>query len=140
MSIFGRQGFMRQRRGVVALFVSSVLMCSIGLLAQSKDEKKRDDAQKKEIQSVVKFVDDAAAGQPASNDLDLKWVHEDVLKAQGNKEYVPFTITIDPSKTSGDRVAFYGRVVAKNGAAPPEAAPAAGKKDDKKKDDKKKSD
>jgi hypothetical protein len=131
---------MRQRRGVIALFVSSVLMCSIGLLAQSKDEKKRDDAQKKEIQSVVKFVDDAAAGQPAANDLDLKWMHEDVLKAQGNKEYVPFTVSIDPSKMSGDRVAFYWRVVEKGGAPAATEAAAAGKKDDKKKDDKKKSD
>jgi hypothetical protein len=132
---------MTKRRGVVALFVSSVLACSITLLAQSKDEKKKDDAQKKEIQSVVKFVDDAAAGQPAPNDLSLAWVREDVLKAQGNKEYVPFTVQLDPTKMSGDRVAFYWRVVAKNGAA--EAAPAAApdaKKDDKKKDDKKKSD
>jgi hypothetical protein len=130
---------MKQRRRVFALFVSSVLACSIGLLAQSKDEKKRDDAQKKEIQSVVKFVDDAAAGQPASNDLDLKWVREDVLKAQGNKEYVPFTVSIDPTKMSGDRVAFYWRVVSKSGAAPAETA-ASGKKDDKKDEKSKKAD
>jgi hypothetical protein len=132
---------MRQRRGVVALFVSSVLVCSIGLLAQGKDDKKKDDAQKKEIQSVVKFVDDAAAGQPASNDLSLTWVREDVLKAQGNKEYVPFTVSLDPTKMSGDRVAFYWRVVAKSAAPAAEAAPAgkADKKDDKK-DDKKKDD
>jgi outer membrane biosynthesis protein TonB len=132
---------MTQRRAMFALFLSSVVVCSIGLLAQGKDEKKKDDAQKKEIQSVVKFVDDAAAGQPASNDLDLKWVREDVLKAQGNKEYVPFTISIDPSKVAGDRVAFYWRVVSKNPAAPPaEPAPPAGKNDKKdkdKKDDKK---
>jgi hypothetical protein len=129
---------MKQRRGVFALCVSGVLVGSIGLLAQGKDEKKRDDAQKKEIQGVVKIVDDAAAGQPAPNDLSLTWVREDVLKAQGSKEYVPFTVSIDPSKIAGDKVAFYWRVVARNGAAP-EAAPApAGKKDDKKKDDKNK--
>jgi hypothetical protein len=118
-----------------------VLVCSIGLLAQGKDDKKKDDAQKKEIQSVVKFVDDAAAGQPASNDLSLTWVREDVLKAQGNKEYVPFTVSLDPTKMSGDRVAFYWRVVAKSAAPAAEAAPAgkADKKDDKK-DDKKKDD
>jgi len=128
---------MKQRRGVFALVMSGALVCSIGLLAQSKDEKKRDDAQKKEIQSVVKVVDDAAAGQPAPNDLSLAWVREDVLKAQGNKEYVPFTIAIDPSKVGGDKVAFYWRVVSKSPAAAPEAAAVAnGKKDDKKKDDK----
>jgi hypothetical protein len=128
---------MKQRRRVVTLVTSCVLVCSIGLLAQSKDEKKRDDAQKKEIQSVVKIVDDAAAGQPAPNDLSLTWVREDVLKAQGNKEYVPFTIAVDPSKITGDKVAFYWRVVSKNGAVtePPPAA-TTGKKDDKKKDDK----
>jgi hypothetical protein len=128
---------MRQRRRVLGVLVAGVLMCSVGLLAQNKDEKKRDDAQKKEIQSVVKFVDDAAAGQPAANDLDLKWVREDVLKAQGNKEYVPFTVSLDPTKMSSDRVAFYWRVVAKS-TAPTADAAAAGKKDDKKKDDKSK--
>jgi len=126
---------MKQRRGVVALFVSSVLACSVGLLAQAKDDKKKDDAQKKEIQSVVKFVDDAAAGQPAPNDLSLAWVREDLLKAQGNKEYIPFTVSLDPSKISGDRVAFYWRVVSKS-TAPAAEPPAAAKKDDKKKDDK----
>src|SRR6185295_7876069 len=127
---------MKQRRGVFALFVSIVLMSSIGLFAQNKDDKKRDDAQKKEIQNIVKLVDDAAtAGQAAANDLSLTWLREDVLKAQGNKEYVPFTVSVDPSKVTGDKVAFYWRVVAKGAAAPePAAAPPAGKKDDKKDD------
>src|SRR4051794_32913719 len=127
---------MKQRRGVFALFMSIVLVSSIGLFAQNKDDKKRDDAQKKEIQNIVKIVDDAAAGQPAANDLSLTWLREDVLKAQGNKEYVPFTVTVDPSKVTGDRIAFYWRVVAKGGSPTPEAAAPAGKKDDKKKDDK----
>ena len=60
---------MKQRRGVFAFFVSIGLVSSIGLFAQNKDDKKRDDAQKKEIQNIVKFVDAAAAGQPAANDL-----------------------------------------------------------------------
>jgi hypothetical protein len=128
---------MKQRRGVFALFVAIVLVSSIGLFAQNKDDKKRDDVQKKEIQNIVKIVDDAAAGQPAANDLSLTWLREDVLKAQGNKEYVPFTVSVDPSKLMGDRVAFYWRVVSKSAAAAPEPAPAPGaKKDDKKKDDK----
>jgi len=125
---------MKQRRGVFALFVSIVLASSIGLFAQNKDDKKRDDQQKKEIQNIVKIVDDAAAGQPALNDLSLAWLREDVLKAQGNKEYVPFTVSIDPSKVSGGTLAFYWRVVSKSTAPVPEAA--AGKKDDKKDKDK----
>src|SRR3954463_16735655 len=129
---------MKQRRGMFALLVSIVLASSIGLFAQNKDDKKRDDAQKNEIQNIVKLVDDAAAaGQAAANDLSLTWLREDVLKAQGNKEYVPFTVSVDPSKVTGDKIAFYWRVVAKNGAPAPDPAAAAGaKKDDKKKDKK----
>jgi hypothetical protein len=121
---------------VVALFFSAS-----GIIAQKKDEKKQDEAQKKETQNVVKFVDDVAAGQPAPNDLSVAWVREDLLKAQGNKQYVPFTVSVDASKVTGGTVAFYWRVVAKGGAAP-EAAPQKkdDKKDDKKDKDKKKSD
>jgi hypothetical protein len=63
-------------------------------------------------------------------------VREDFLKALGNKEYVPFTVAIDPSKLNGAAtVAFYWRVVPHAEAA---AAPApAQKKDDKKDKDKK---
>src|SRR5256885_7001615 len=132
---------MRQRRRVFPLFALMVLVSSTMLLAQatppSKDEKKKSDAQNKEIQNIVKIVDGIAAGQPAPNDLSLTWVREDVLKAQGNKEYVPFTITIDASKMSGNTVAFYWRVVNKNA---PAAAPADAKKDEKKDEKNKKSD
>jgi hypothetical protein len=123
---------MKHRRGLIAV-LGVTLTLSAAVSAQ-KDEKKQSDAQKKEIQNIVKIVDGVASGQPAPNDVDLKWVHEDMLKAQGNKEYVPFTVSVDPSKITGN-VALYWRVVAKDGGA---AAAAAGqKKDDK---DKKKSD
>jgi hypothetical protein len=128
---------MTQRRAALALSVLVVVASSNALLGQSKDEKKKDEAQKKEIANIVKIVDEGgAAGQAAANDLSLAWVREDVLKAQGNKQYVPFTVQIDPSKVSGQNVALYWRVVAKNPAA---AEPAAGgKKDDKDKDKAKK--
>jgi len=116
------------RRGILAVLLVS-LTSSPTLLAQ---QKKQTDAQKKEIQGIVKIVDGIAAGQPAPNDIGLTWVREDVLKAQGNKEYVPFTVAIDPSKVSGN-VALYWRVVSKDAAA---AAPPPAAKDDKKKDDK----
>jgi hypothetical protein len=118
------------RRGLLAVLLIS-FTCAPALLAQ---QKKQTDAQKKEIQGIVKIVDGIAAGQPAPNDLGLTWVREDVLKAQGNKEYVPFTVSIDPSKVSGN-VALYWRVVSKDPAAAAAPAPAAAK-DDKKKDDK----
>src|SRR5262245_19186935 len=123
---------MKHRRRAFAFVLPAVLVSSIGMFAQSKDDKKRDDAQKKEVQTIVKMVDDAGGGPAAANDLSLGWVHDDVLKAQGNKEYVPFTVQLDPSKLTGDRVALYWRVVAKGAAEPP---PAAAKDDKKKKDD-----
>jgi hypothetical protein len=128
---------MKQRRGLFAMLVLAVFASSLALVAQGKDDKKKDEAQKKEIQNIVKIVDEMAAGQPAPNDLSISWLREDVLKAQGNKEYVPFTVTIDPSKLGGGTVAFYWRVVSKNGAAPA-AEPAGQKKDDKKDKDKNK--
>src|ERR1051325_1064838 len=131
------------RRGIALATVSSLILlgCSVALLAQKKDDdkKKQTDAQKKEILDIVKIVDAAASGQPASNDFNVSWVHEDFLKATANKEYIPFTITFDASKATGPNVALYWRVVAKDAAAAPAATltlPA--KKDDKdKKDDKK---
>src|SRR5262245_13823826 len=139
---YWRPTAMMFRRDPLAVAVLTFALAAT-LVAQ-KDEKKQSDAQKKEIQNIVKIVDGITAGQPAPNDLSLTWVREDMLKAQGNKEYVPFTVSIDPSKVSGGNVALYWRVVAKDGgaAAAAAAAPAAsGKKDDKDKDkDKKKSD
>jgi len=111
-----------------------MLILSVSVFAQKKDEKKQTDEQKREVQALVKLVDDVAAGQPAPNDLGAAWVHEDYLKAQGNKQYAPFAVTLDPTKVSGGNVSFYWRVVSKNAAATP--PPADTKKDDKK-DDKK---
>jgi hypothetical protein len=125
---------MKQRRALFALFVLVVSASSMVLVAQSKDDKKKDEAQKREIQGIVKSVDDLTAGQPAANDLSMTWLREDVLKAQGNKEYVPFTVQIDPSKVTGGTVAFYWRVVSKNPATA--AVATDGKKDDKKDKDK----
>ncbi len=123
------------RRSLI-LMLTVVLAGGSTLRAQKEINKKQDDAQKKEIQNVVKIVDDVGAGQPAPDDLSIAWVREDILKAQGNKEYLPFTVTIDPSKVSGGKVAFYWRVVAKNGATPTGVATAGQKTDDKKDKDK----
>jgi hypothetical protein len=122
---------MKQRR-LPAVCVAVAFLCSVGLSAQN--DKKRDDAQKKEIQNIIKVVDDVSGGQTAANDMNLAWSHEDVLKAQGNKQYVPFTVTLDPSKVSGGTLAFYWRVINKSGAAAAAPAADAGKKDDKSKD------
>jgi hypothetical protein len=120
---------------VVALSMTVALASSVALVAQKKDDKKQTDAQKKEIQDIVRIVDGVAAGQPAPNDLGLAWVHEDFLKATGNKEYIPFTVTFDSSKAAGPNVSLYWRVVAKDAAGTASVAVPTADKD--KKDDKK---
>jgi hypothetical protein len=108
---------------------------SASLFAQSspaeQKPRKLSDGEKKEIQLVLKMVDEVAAGQPAPNDLSMTWVREDLLKAQGNKQYLPFSVLIDPAKVNGGKVSVYWRVVAKGGAAAAEPAKKDDKKDDK---------
>jgi hypothetical protein len=119
------------RRGLT-LMAATVLILSAALGAQKKDDKKQSDAQKKETLDIVKLADSVAAGQPATNDFGLAWVHEDYLKATGNKEYVPFTLTFDQSKVpAGSQVALYWRVVAKDAGTTAALNLPAGKKDDK---------
>ena len=60
---------MNLRRGLFAVLIAS-LTYSTALFAQ---QKKQTDAQKKEIQGIVKIVDGLATGQPAPNDLGLTW-------------------------------------------------------------------
>src|SRR5438067_7136267 len=130
----GSVGVMVHRRQATALAVAVTLVFAADLIAQKKDDKKQDEAQKKELQSVLKLVDDVAAGmaQPP-NDLSLTWVREDFIKAQGSKEYVPFVVTIDSSKIGSGNLVFYWRVAPKGAAS---AAPAPAAKDDKKDKDK----
>ena len=86
------------------------------------------------MQTITKMVDDVMAGQPAPNDLSMEWAHQDLLKATNNRQYVPFTVSLDPAQLTGTNLLIYWRVVSKEQAAAMRsmAAPAAaGKKDDK---------
>src|SRR5258706_15751065 len=94
-------GAMVNRRRVVAVCSAVILACSASMGAQQKVERKLTDAQKKEVQTIVKIVDDVAGGQATPNDLSLTWIHSDLLKAQNNREYVPFTVAIDPKTVNG---------------------------------------
>ena len=108
------------RRSAFALGTAAVLFMSSALSAQGPNTQPRklSNAEKKEILLVQKMVDAAVAGQAMPNDLSLTWLKEDVLKAQGNKQYLPFNVSVDPSKVSGGKVSFYWRVVSKEPAAP----------------------
>lgn len=112
---------MVNRGGAFALTAAAVLVFSTGLFAQKKDDKKQDEALRKEVQGPVKIVDDAAAGQPAPNDFAITWLHEDMMKATNKQQYVPFTVTLDPSKVREGKAVFYWRVMSKAGKPAPSA-------------------
>jgi hypothetical protein len=122
------------RRRAVAFAAAIALGCSAGLFAQ-KNDKKRDEAQTKDVAAIEKLIDEVSAGttQPP-NDSGLTWARDDAFKAQGNKEFVPFIVTLDLAKVAAGNVNFYWRVVSKSA---PAAAPAAPGKNDKKDKDKK---
>jgi hypothetical protein len=113
------------RRRVFAAGFTSALVLSVGLFAQT--DKKADDALKKEAQALSKLADTALASQIGSNDFNVTWVREDFLKGPKDKEFVPFNITLDPTKVGTENLALYWRVVPSAAAAP--AADA--KKNDK---------
>ena len=132
-----RRTHMVNRKGMSVAVIVGVAFCRRARWRKSlykKTTRSRATMQKKEIQAVVKMADDLAAGQPVPNDLGLAWGHADFMKAQGNKQYAPFTVTLDPAKTTAGVVAFYWRVVSKDAAPPPPAVvdPKDAKKDDKK--------
>ncbi len=79
-----------------------------------------DKAQTAEVRLIYPMLDGMAAGEPAPNDLSVAWVREYFLKAEGNLQYVPFTVTFDPSRTTSKNLTVYWRVVSK--AAPPSEA------------------
>lgn len=124
---------MRNWRPVLAGGSAAVLLFSTSLAAQNAQPRKMSNAERKEIQTILKIVDDVAAGQPARNELSLAWAHNDVMKAQDNKQYLPFSVTMDPSKVTGNKVSLYWRVVARSAApAPAEPSQKSERRDDKK--------
>ena len=67
------------------------------LIAQAKPAEKSDQTQRVEAQATIALVDDLATGKPAAATLPIKWEHQDYIKAQADKTYVPFTIAISRS-------------------------------------------
>ena len=119
------------RRRALALASAALLLVSSAVFAQGKEQQTRklSNDEKKELTAISTMLSGMTAGQAAPNDLGLSWVGSDLLKAQGNKQYVPFSVTVDPSKLTSGKVSFYWRVVSKDA---PAIDPGA-KKDDKNK-------
>ena len=95
-------------------------------------------AQQQEIQNLVRIADAAMSGQQAPADFPIQF-QNDFLRAQGNRVWVPITLTVDPAKLTSTALTIYLRVVPRGMTAPPPpAAPVAANDKDKKDKDKKK--
>ena len=119
------------RRSAIALGSLTAFVLSVVLSAQNPTPapKKLTKAEEKERDAIYALVAAAATGA-TPNDLSLTWMRDDVLKASGNQQYVPFIVGIDPSKTQAKGLMMYWRLVSPSAQAA--APPASGKKDDKK--------
>ena len=75
-----------------ALAMAAVLVTTLPMTALAqKDDKKRSKQEKEEIETVVKMVDAAMAGQPTSTDVQMT-IAPVFLKSQEARNFVPFTI------------------------------------------------
>jgi hypothetical protein len=119
------------------LVVASLAVAGAGsLIAQAKQADKSDQTQRADAQATIALVDDLAAGKPAPATLPIKWEHQDYIKAQADKTYVPFTIAIEPGALTTTGISLYLRVVKKGADAGPQPPPAKTEKDSKKDKDK----
>ncbi len=103
------------------------LIVSIGgssaLLHAQKEEKKQeerklDKKERQELQTLSAAVDSVASGQPAPAAIPMTWVQNHFMKAAGGKQYMPFSVSIDPAGLADPQVAMYVRLVSKNAPAP----------------------
>ena len=134
---------------VVRVFAAGVFICAGAMPAigqprpAPKGDQKPDPggqaqamAQQQEIQSLVRIADAAMSGQPAPADFPIQF-QNDFLKAQGNRVWVPITLTLDPAKVASGPLTLYLRVVQRGTTAPP-APPAPTAPDKNAKDNKNK--
>lgn len=129
-----KRGIMHLRR-VLALCVALTFFTSaVPMLAQQRidtsKQPKRSKQEQQDIDTLLKAVDTAAAGQTVTSDIPVTWESNHFVKGQGGITYIPFTLTVDRSKLSSADAAVYVRVVNK-GQAAPAPAPAADSKDNK---------
>ena len=120
-------------------FSSSRILLAAALLAlvagrsSAQDKKdKPDPAQQEEIRTLFTAVDDQMTGKPVTSTLPLAWAQSHFVKAQGDKTYVPFIVTVDAGNTSALPVGVYLRVTKHGDTGAAAAAPVETKEAKKK--------
>jgi hypothetical protein len=117
MSLLSRQFAWRGSSWRAAALLACVLVgaCPLASAAARQDrvdrrqQKRIDEANRKEGEALLNLADTAMAGRPAPVDFPLAW-RNDFLKAQPGT-FVPFTISIDREKVSAPTGLMYIRAV-----------------------------
>ena len=119
--------FGRVLAGLMVIFAGA--LPAIGQPRQAPNAQKPDaaaqaqaTAQQQEIQALVRIADTAMSGQQAPSDFPIQ-LQNDFLRAQGNRVWVPITLTLDPSKVASGPLTLYLRVVPRGTTAPPAPPP-----------------
>lgn len=121
----------RVARAATAVLMALLLPALV--FAQNKNDKKQQEkeqqAKRAQYLAMAKIVDGAMAQAPAQS--GVKWAADFSLKAQENKTYVPFTVTVDPGTLNAGPTVVYIRVVEKGATAPAPPSDDKEKKDEK---------
>lgn len=111
------------------ILVAATLLALVAGRSTAQDKKdKPDPAQQEEIRSLVVAVDDQMAGKPSASTLPIKWGLQHFVKAQGDKTYVPFVITVDAGNTAALPIGVYLRVAKRGDVGTAPAPPVEPKK------------
>lgn len=121
---------MALRPRAIAVSSLTAFLVSVVLSAQNPppQTRKLTKAEEKERDQIYALLANPPAAIP--DDLSISWLRDDVLKASGNQQYVPFIVGIDASRTQAKSLTMYWRLVSASAAAA--VPPAGAKKDDKK--------
>jgi hypothetical protein len=131
-----RRGWLWLPGVLVALLVAAPAPATAQMTTTPpKVDKKQLEKQRKETQvevdALVKLIDASQKGQPTPSDFTISW-HNDFMKAQQGRIYVPFTLSIDPAGLTTRNASMFIRVAARTPPAPstpPEAAEKDAPKD-----------
>ena len=114
-----------QIRGAIAVCVALLFTAGAPLaLAQDakKEQEKRSKEERQDIEALFKMLDEVESGkQPAPSDVKVDWVRHYFARANDDKTYVPYTVTLDPSGMTNRNAVILLRVV----KSEPETTPAA---------------
>jgi hypothetical protein len=123
-------------RRVLTVAVATVSLAGASVLAQQnnqqssnpqqnrRDQEKRSQQEQRDIEALVQLADAVSAGkQPAPTDIPVMWTGNHFVKGAENATYIPFTLTVDPSKLAAPGVALYVRAVPKGAPAAAQPAP-----------------